>query len=110
VIYDYVCAAHGPFELVHLAPKKRSPKPCPRCGALSRPIVAVGTMSNGFRPYEEWNLQHGSPLQISSAAQLDREADVRGLRIQGGGGLSRTNQRLLEDYHRSVQKAIDNKR
>ena len=109
-IYDYLCSKHGAFELIHPVPERRGPKRCPRCHALSRPMIAQGVTFSGFRPYTEWNLDPDKPLAITSAAQLDREADARGLRITGGGGLPRLEQRRIEDHHAAFHKAVQRKK
>jgi hypothetical protein len=109
-LYDYVCRSHGRFEIWHEVPKRRTPRRCLRCHALSRPIISDTITVSGFRPYVEWNIDASGPVPISSARQLDRECKARNLEVKGGGGESRLAQRHLEDYHARVHKAIDSKR
>lgn len=81
-IYDYSCREHGSFEVIHPVPERRGPKRCPRCGALSRPLVSEGVQIATFKPYVEYNLGH-EPVRVTSAKQLEREAEARGLRVHG---------------------------
>ena len=77
------------------------------CGRKPRIVVGVGTNASRFIPYQEWNLDPSRPIEISSAAQLDRECDRRGLRVRSGGKRSRARVAELERYHQSLQRAID---